>query len=100
MHAIFVTLKIKPQLRERFLEVAEDDAASSVRDEPGCLDFQVLQDRADPDTYYFYEVYRDEEAFQAHGRTPHFERWRAASQEVVQERSGILTLTRVLPRAS
>ncbi|MBO0709401.1 MAG: antibiotic biosynthesis monooxygenase, partial [Candidatus Dormibacteraeota bacterium] len=62
MHAIFVTVKVKPDLRDRFLEVIEDDATASVRDEPGCVDFQVLQDRSDPDTYYFYEVYRDEEA--------------------------------------
>jgi len=98
MHAIFVTVKVKPDQRQRFLDVIEDDAASSVRDEPGCLDFQVLQDQADPDTYYFYEVYRDEEAFKAHGQTPHFQRWNAASQEVLQERAGRLNLTRVLPK--
>lgn len=98
MHAIFVTVKVKPDQRDRFLEVIEDDATASVRDEPGCVDFQVLQDRADPDTYYFYEVYRDEEAFKAHGQTPHFARWRAASEEVLQEPPSRLALTRVLPR--
>jgi (4S)-4-hydroxy-5-phosphonooxypentane-2,3-dione isomerase len=99
MHALFVTVRIKPDQRQRFLDVIEDDAVCSLRDEPGCVDFQVLQDGADQDTYYFYEVYRDEEAFQAHGRTPHFERWRAASQEVLQEPPTRLQLTRVLPRA-
>jgi len=99
MYAIFVTVKVKPDQRQRFLDVIEDDSVSSVRDEPGCLDFQVLQDQADPDTYYFYEVYRDEEAFNAHGQTPHFQRWNTASQEVLKERAGRLTLTRVLPRA-
>ena len=98
MHAIFVTVKVKPDQRQRFLDVIEDDAQSSVRDEPGCLDFQVLQDQSDPDTYYFYEVYRDEEAFKAHGQTPHFQRWNAASQEVLQERAARLSLTRVLPK--
>ena len=99
MHAIFVTVKVKPDQRRRFLEVIEDDATSSVRDEPGCVDFQVLQDQADPDTYYFYEVYRDEQAFWAHSQTPHFERWRAASPEVLEGAPARLTLTRVLPRA-
>lgn len=99
MHAIFVTVKVKPDQRERFLEAIEEDATSSVRDEPGCLDFQVLQDRDDPDTYYFYEVYRDEEAFKAHGRTPHFERWRAASEEVLDGPTTRVPLTRLLPRA-
>ncbi len=99
MHAIFVTLKVKPDRRQQFLEVVEDDAVSSVRDEPGCVDFQVLQDQTDPDTYYFYEVYRDEEAFKAHGQTPHFARWNAASLEVLQKPTTRLPLTRVFPRA-
>lgn len=99
MHALFVTVKVKPDQRERFLSVIEDDAASSVRDEPGCVDFQVLQDQADADTYYFYEVYQDEAAFQAHGQTPHFARWRAASQEVLQGPPTRLALTRLLPPA-
>lgn len=99
MHAIFVTVKIKPDQRQRFLDVVEDDATSSVRDEPGCLEFQVLQDRADPDTFYLYEVYRDEEAAQAHRRTPHFGRWDAALPELLREPVARLPLTRVLPRA-
>jgi (4S)-4-hydroxy-5-phosphonooxypentane-2,3-dione isomerase len=98
MLAIFVTVKIKPDQRQRFLDVIEDDAVSSVRDEPGCVDFQVLQDGGDADTYYFYEVYRDEEAMQAHRQTPHFARWNAA-QDVLQEPPTRLRLTRVLPRA-
>lgn len=98
MRAIFVTVKVKPDQRQRFLEVIEDDAVSSVRDEPGCVDFQVLQDLADPDTYYFYEIYRDEEARQAHVQTPHYQRWQAA-QDTLQEPPTRLTLTRVLPRA-
>jgi (4S)-4-hydroxy-5-phosphonooxypentane-2,3-dione isomerase len=99
MLAIFVTVKIKPDLRQRFLDAIEDDSISSVRDEPGCVDFQVLQDRADPDTYYFYEVYRDEEALEAHRRTPHFERWDAASREVLRAPAARLRLNRVLPRS-
>jgi autoinducer 2-degrading protein len=99
MHAIFVTVKVKPEQRERFLEVIEYDAIHSVQDEPGCVDFNVLQDPSDPDTYYFYEVYRDEEAMAAHRATPHFARWNEASQEVLQEQPTRLALTRVFPRA-
>lgn len=99
MYAIFVTVKVKPEQRDRFLEVIEDDAISSVRDEPGCVDFNVLQDPSDPDTYYFYEVYRDQDAFKAHAETAHYARWRAASQEVLDGPTKRLELTRVFPRA-
>src|ERR671938_597605 len=60
MLALIVTAKVKPAERERFLSVIEDDAISSVRDEPGCVRFEVLQDRDDQDTYYFFEVYKDQ----------------------------------------
>ena len=98
MYAIFVTVKIKPEQRDRFLEVIEDDSICSVRDEPGCLRFEVLQDRSDPDTYYFFESYKDEGAFQAHAETPHFLRWRAASEEVLREPPERVALAGVFPR--
>jgi autoinducer 2-degrading protein len=97
MQANFITVKIKPELRERFLEVIEDDATSSVRDEPGCLRFEVLQDASDPDTYHFFEVYQDEAAWRAHRNTPHFARWNEASQEVLQQPAERLVTSPVFP---
>ena len=47
--------------------------AEASRAEPGCLEFSVYQDIADPRRFLLYERYTDEEAFQAHRRTPHFE---------------------------
>jgi autoinducer 2-degrading protein len=84
-------------MRDRFLAAAEDDATSSVRDEPGCLRFDVLQDNADPDRYFFYEVYRDEAAFGAHGQAPHFARWRAAAAEVLAEPTSATRTTTLFP---
>jgi autoinducer 2-degrading protein len=83
--ALFVSLKVKPELRDRFLAAAEDDSTCSVRDEPGCLRFDVLQDANDANHFYFYEVYTDDAAFTAHGQAPHFARWRAAAAEVLAE---------------
>jgi (4S)-4-hydroxy-5-phosphonooxypentane-2,3-dione isomerase len=77
--AIWVKVKIKPAERERFLAAIEQDALGSERDEPGCCRFNVLQDQADPNTYYFYEVYKDEAALVAHRAAPHYEKWRAAA---------------------
>ena len=46
--------------------------AEASRQEPGCLEFSVLQDVDDPARILLYEQYTDEEAFQSHRRTPHF----------------------------
>jgi autoinducer 2-degrading protein len=79
MYVVIVSAKVKPEQRGRFLEAIEDNAVSAVRDEPGCLHFDVVCDREDPDHYLFYEVYRDEPAFKDHRATEHFARWREAA---------------------
>ena len=79
MLAIWVKVRVKPQLRERFLEAIEVDALGSERAEPGCLRFNVLQDERDANVYYFYEVYEDQAALEAHRTMPHYAVWRAAA---------------------
>jgi (4S)-4-hydroxy-5-phosphonooxypentane-2,3-dione isomerase len=79
MLALWVKVKVKPSEKERFLKAIEVDAIGSERDEQGCLCFNVLQDQADPNTYYFVEVYRDEAALEAHRAAPHYAVWRAAA---------------------
>jgi autoinducer 2-degrading protein len=79
MRAIWVKVRIKPGQRQRFLQAIEVDALGSERDEPGCLRFNVLQDAQDDDVYYFYEVYKDEAALEAHRAAPHYAVWRAAA---------------------
>jgi (4S)-4-hydroxy-5-phosphonooxypentane-2,3-dione isomerase len=79
MLALWVKVRVKAEARERFLKAIEVDAIGSERDEPGCLCFNVLQDDADPNVYYFMEVYRDEAALEAHRAAPHYAVWRAAA---------------------
>lgn len=77
MHAIFVTIKIKDGYREQFKEASLGDSQGSVRDEPGCFRFDILEDKTDPNTFYLYEVYEDEAAhMEAHRNAPHYKKWR------------------------
>ena len=79
MIALWVKVRVKPEGRERFLKAIEVDALGSEKDEPGCLRFNVLRDQQDPNAYYFFEVYRDEAALEAHRVAPHYAVWRAAA---------------------
>jgi autoinducer 2-degrading protein len=81
MKALLVSLHVKPDKRDQFLAAAQDDSTCSVRDEPGCFRFDVLEDAADPNHFIFYEVYRDDAAFADHATMPHYARWRAAAAE-------------------
>ena len=78
MIAIWVKVRVKPERCGDFLKAIEVDALGSERDEPGCARFNVLQDAKEANTFYFYEVYRDEAALEAHRAAPHYAVWRAA----------------------
>jgi autoinducer 2-degrading protein len=80
MVVLHVTVQVKPEHAAEFLEVVRYDAEHSEKDEPGCLRFDVIQDREDPNRFYFYEVYRDEQALEAHRQTPHFKYYLEKSQ--------------------
>jgi quinol monooxygenase YgiN len=79
MLAMWVKVRIKPDMRQRFLKAIEEDALGSERDEPGCRRFNVLQDEKDASVYYFYEVYDDQAAVDAHRTMPHYAVWRAVA---------------------
>lgn len=79
MIAIWVKVKVKANRRQDFLKAIEVDALGSERDEPGCARFNVLENAGEPNTFYFYEVYRDEAALEAHRAAPHYAVWRAAA---------------------
>jgi quinol monooxygenase YgiN len=79
MLAIWVKVRVKRELRQRFLEAIEVDALGSERDEVGCQRFNVLRDERDENVYYFYEVYEDQAALDAHRTMPHYAVWRAAA---------------------
>jgi autoinducer 2-degrading protein len=89
--ALFVTLDVRPALRERLLAAITAQAAASREREPGCLQFDVCIDVADPNRVLLYEVYADQAAFEAHGTTPHFAVWRAAADECVEHLERIVT---------
>jgi quinol monooxygenase YgiN len=69
---LVVEVQVKPEMRERFLEVIKEDAQHSEEREPGCHRFDVLEDLEKPNTFLYYEVYKDEAALAAHRETPHF----------------------------
>jgi len=83
MLAMWVKVRIKPNMRKRFLEAIEVDALGSEQDEPGCLRFNVLHDAQDENVYYFYEVYKDQAALEAHRTMPHYAVWREAAAEAL-----------------
>ena len=84
--AIIVTFKLKPGTGAAFKPLIVENSTASVRDEPTCRQFQVLQDEKDPDLFFLYEVYDDAAALEAHRETPHFKKFMAGAGEMIAER--------------
>jgi autoinducer 2-degrading protein len=98
MYALVVALKVKPEMREKFLAAALEDSTCSVRDEPGCVRFDVLQDNTDPNRFFFYEVYLDESAVEAHRASAHYARWRAVAPGLLAEPTNASRCTTLFPK--
>ncbi|HUE76289.1 MAG TPA: putative quinol monooxygenase, partial [Chloroflexota bacterium] len=78
---MLVTIEIKPEFRDRFLEEMILNAKGSRENEPGCLQFDVVQDEVDQNKIYLYEIYNDRAAFDAHVQMPHYFKWRDAVKD-------------------
>jgi len=86
---------VKEGLMEPFLTHAFDDARHSVDEEPGCLQFDVLQTPEVANGVLFYEVYSSKEAFDEHLATPHVERFRAILSDHLEAERPVRMLARL-----
>ncbi|MFG1400248.1 MULTISPECIES: putative quinol monooxygenase [Roseixanthobacter] len=92
---VIAEFKVKPGKLDAFLALAADDAKSSVQHEPGCQLFDVSVAQDDPETVVFYEVYDDQQAFDAHLRTPHLARFREGMPAIVAKERPVRFLARL-----
>ena len=83
MFSLVVQMEVRPGRREEFLAGMAANAEASVRDEPGCLRFDVCAVGGDENRFLLYELYTDADAFAAHKASPHVAQWRAIAERVL-----------------
>jgi autoinducer 2-degrading protein len=83
--SLTVQVQVDPSRRAEFLAAITENAEASVRDEPGCLRFDVSSVEGDENQFVFYELYRDAAAFEEHRAAAHFRAWRAVADRTVVE---------------
>ncbi|MEU6547001.1 MULTISPECIES: antibiotic biosynthesis monooxygenase family protein [unclassified Streptomyces] len=67
------------------------DYAKKVREEDGNLTFDVYTKTSNPRAYWIFEVYRDEDAFQAHLKAPYGGPFNTALAPLIEEDTSVLT---------
>jgi quinol monooxygenase YgiN len=85
MFVLQVNIRIKPENVDAFMKKALENAREA-RKEPGCRQFDVLVDPKDSAKVMLYEVYDDEQAFEAHQQTPHFKKYVAEAVPLLASR--------------
>jgi quinol monooxygenase YgiN len=86
-YVIIVDFRLKPKTRAHFRRLIDANAAASIRSEPGCRRFDVLEPKGEQDRIVLYEIYRDRAAFEEHLRMPHFAAFEVAAAAMVDGKS-------------
>lgn len=89
MYVVAVTVFVKPEFVDRFVEASLDNARNT-RTEPGNVRWDFCQAEDDPTRFLLYEAYHDKSGFTAHQQTPHYLRWRETVTDwMAQPRQGM-----------
>jgi len=96
VYIVTVEFTIEPQRFDQFLPLMLDNARRSREDEPGCRQFDVGVDDAQPAVVHLYELYDNRAAFDAHLASPHFVAFAAATTKMITARV-IRTWRRIAP---
>jgi (4S)-4-hydroxy-5-phosphonooxypentane-2,3-dione isomerase len=94
---LVVEFEVKPESLEKFNQLIAVNAAASVRDEPGCRQFDVLQDHDNPNHIVLYEVYDSPEAFQAHMGMKHTQTFLSQAKPLVNKQTAYKLKRTVAP---
>ncbi|MEM6381361.1 MAG: putative quinol monooxygenase [Pseudomonadota bacterium] len=87
MYAVTVHFSVRSDTVTAFLPLMLDNAATSLRDEPGCHQFDVCWNDDEPAEIFLYEIYQDRAAFDAHLNSSHFQRFDTAVADMVVAKS-------------
>jgi len=69
---------------EEYLAILKEEAAESVRKEPGVITIFPMQVQAKPTDIRLIEIYASRAAYKTHLQTPHFLHYKNATLEMVQ----------------
>ncbi|MGQ0651029.1 MAG: putative quinol monooxygenase [Betaproteobacteria bacterium] len=94
---LVVEFDVKPESLQKFNQLIAVNAQASVREEPGCRQFDVLQDLDNPGRIVLYEVYDSPEAFQAHMGMAHTQTFLAQAKPLVNKQTAYKLRRTVAP---
>ena len=80
----FAKLEIHESQLDEYMAFLKEGIETSIRTEPGVLTMYALQEEADPSKITVLEVYASDSAYQSHLATPHFQKYKTGTLDMVQ----------------
>lgn len=85
-------LVIDPVQLEAYTAAVKEEMEESIRVEPGVLAIYSVAEKGKPNSLRFFEIYANDEAYRAHVESPHFKKYVAVTQPMIQSRKLIETV--------
>lgn len=79
-------LTIKPDQLVAFTSAVKEEMEAALRKEPGVLAIYAVADKNDRNKLTFIEMYANDAAYEAHRKTPHFQKYLRVTQEMIADR--------------
>lgn len=78
-------ITVDPAQLDRYNAFLKEEIEASMRLEPGVLTLYAVSEKAHPNKITILEIYADQDAYQTHIQTPHFQKYKQGTLEMVQE---------------
>jgi quinol monooxygenase YgiN len=77
-------IEIHPNRLAEYNAILKEEAEASVRLEPGVIAIFPMSQKEKPTELRILEIYASREAYEAHLKTPHFQKYKATTLEMVK----------------
>ena len=79
-------LQIKENQLSDFNASVKEEMEAALRVEPGVFAIYAAADTSNPANMVFFEMYKDENAYQLHRDTPHFQKYFNTTKDMISDR--------------
>lgn len=77
-------IEIVPEYLEEYLSILKEEAAASVKIEPGVIAIFPMLQQSSPTQIRIIEIYANKAAYQSHLKTPHFQHYKSSTLKMVK----------------
>lgn len=77
-------IEIHPEYIDEYKTILKEESEASVRLEPGVICIYPMYERDNPWQIRLLEIYADNEAYQSHLQTPHFQKYKTSTLKMVK----------------